>query len=211
MSTKQKRKAKPRVPRKETQKPVRKRKPLEEKKKEIAIAPERKPEKKVTEPIKEKPLFLAVRIMGPFGTPKSFEDTLRSLRLTRRFSAVLLENSESIMGMLRLAKDYITWGEVKSKDIAVLLKERAELSSGTHLTDKFVLEKFGHESVQQLAQALTRGQLSLKTLWHHGIKPVFRLHPPSGGFESNVKRPFGSQGELGYRGEGISNLVARMM
>ena len=149
--------------------------------------------------------------MGPFGTPKDFEDTLRSLRLLRRFSAVLLENNESILGMLRYAKDYITWGEVKSEDIAVLLKERAELSSGTHLTDKFVQEKLGHDSVQQLAQSLTTGQLSLKTLWHHGVKPVFRLHPPSGGFESNVKRPFGSQGELGYRGKGISNLVARMM
>jgi large subunit ribosomal protein L30 len=83
--------------------------------------------------------------------------------------------------------------------------------NGTRLTDKFVKEKFGHESVQELAQALARGQISLKMLWHEGVKPVFRLHPPSGGFESSIKRPFRSQGELGYRGEGILHLVARMM
>lgn len=211
MSTKQKRKAKPRAPRKETHKPVRKRKPPEEKKKKLISVPEKKPEKKVVQPVKEKPFFLAVRLLGPFGVPNEIDDTLRSLRLGKRFSAVLLEKNESILGMLRLAKDYVTWGEAKSHDIASLLKERAELMNGTRLTDKFVKEKFGHESVQELAQALARGQISLKTLWHEGVKPVFRLHPPSGGFESSIKRPFRSQGELGYRGEGISHLVARMM
>lgn len=211
MSTKQKRKAKPRAPRKEVQKPVRRRKQPEEKKKEVAVVPEKKPEKKIIEPIKEKAFFLAVRLLGPFGVPYDIEDTLRSLRLSRRFSAVLLEKNESILGMLRSVKDYVTWGEVKSNDIASLLKERAELLTGTRLTDKFVKEKLGHESVEELAKALTQERISLKALWREGIKPVFRLHPPSGGFESNIKRPFGSRGELGYRSEGILHLVARMM
>lgn len=208
MSTKQKRKPKPRTPRKEKQKPVRKRKVAEEKKREVV--PEKKAEKVIAE-IPEKPLFLAVRLLGPFGAPTSIEDALTSLRLSRKFRAVLLEKSDSMLGALRKVKDYVTWGEVKSHDIAALLKERGELSNGMALTDRFVKENFGHESVEKLAQALTRGQIALKALWQKGVVPVFRLRPPSGGFDSSIKRPYGSQGELGYRGAEISHLVNRMV
>jgi large subunit ribosomal protein L30 len=210
VSTKPKRKPKPRATRKETAKPVRKRKLPEAKKGPISVA-EKKPEKKIVEPIREQPLFLAVRLQGPFGIPNNLSYTLSALRLNRRFNAALLEKNASSLGMLRLAKDYVTWGEVGSESIAPLLRKRAELLGGMHLTDKYVKEKFGQASVEELAQALTRGRVSLKMLWRNGVKPVFRLRPPSGGFESSIKRPFGSEGELGYRGEGISALLARMM
>lgn len=209
MSTKPKRKAKPRVAKKEKQKPVRKRKVTEEKKKETII--ERKPEKKAVEVPSQKTFYLAVRLQGLFGVPGHIEYTLRSLGLKRKFRAVLLEKNDSSLGMLRNAKDHITWGEVRSQDIAVLFKERGELANGQPFSDKFVKESLGQESVEELANALSNGQVSLKSLWQKGVKPVFRLHAPSGGFKSSVKRPFGSQGELGNRGEQISHLVARMM
>lgn len=200
MSTKPKRKAKPKgPPRKPKGKPARKR-----------AVPVRKPEEKVIELPPEKTFSLVVRLQGPVAVPKYMESTLRSLRLDRRFSAVLLEKSQNLIGMLRQAKDYVTWGDVKTEDIAGLLKERGELLGGDHVTDKFVKESFGEESIDRLATALTRGQIELKALWQKGIKPVFRLHPPSGGFQGSIKRPFGSRGELGYRGPDISNLVARM-
>jgi large subunit ribosomal protein L30 len=207
MSTKQKRKPKPRAPRKEKKKPVRKRKVAEEKKKEAV--PEKKVEKVVAE-LPEKPLLLAIRLLGPFGAPTTMKDALTSLRLSRKFRAVLVEKSDSMLGALRRVKDYVTWGEVKSHDIAVLLKERGELTNGMAFTDKFIKENFGHESVEELARALTQGQIKLTALWQKGVAPVFRLRPPSGGFSSSIKRPFGSRGELGYRGAEISNLVARM-
>jgi large subunit ribosomal protein L30 len=208
MSTKQKRKPKTRAPRKEKQKPARKRKVAEEKKKEAV--PARKIEKAEAE-VPEKPLLLAVRLLGPFGAPKYVEDALVSLRLGRKFRAVLLQKNDNMSGALRKVKDYVTWGEVKSHDIAVMLKERGELSNGMALTDKFVKENLGHESIEDVALALTRGQIKLKSLWEKGIVPVFRLHPPSGGFDSSIKRPFGSYGELGYRGTEISQLVTRMV
>lgn len=208
MSTKQKRKTKPRAPRKEKQKPVRKRKVVEERPKE---APPAKKVEKVVAEIPEKPFFLAVRLLGPFGTPIEYESALKSLRLNRKFRAVLLEKNESMLGTLRKVKDYVTWGEVKSPDIAALLKERGELSNGMAFNEKFVKESFGHDSVEELAQALTRGQINLKALWQKGVMPVFRLHPPSGGFVSSIKRPFGSRGELGYRGGEISHLMTRMI
>ena len=208
MSTKQKRKPKPRGPRKEKQRPARKRKVAEEKKKEAV--PAKKVEKVVAE-LPEKPLLLAIRLLGPFGAPTTMKDALASLRLSRKFRAVLVEKSDSMLGALRRVKDYVTWGEVKSHVIAVMLKERGELSNGMALTDKFVKENVGYESIEDVALALTRGQIKLKSLWEKGIVPVFRLRPPSGGFDSSIKRPFGSYGELGYRGAGIAQLVTRMV
>lgn len=207
MSRRQKSKAKPKAARKRRPKAARK---------PAAVA--RKPEKTVTEArpekVKEAPkkaFVLAVRLQGPVAVPQETEHTLRSLGLDRRFNASLLEKDENTVGMLRHAKDYLTWGEVKPEDIAALLRERAELAAGASLTDKFVKENFGQESIQALATALLQGQIELTTLWLKGVKPLFRLHPPSGGFETSIKRPFGSRGELGYRGPDISNLLTRML
>jgi large subunit ribosomal protein L30 len=217
MSTKPKSRTKTKAPRKEkTEKPkaARKRKATEVTKKEAI--PEKaieRPERvtKVVAPPPEKPLLLAVRLLGEFGAPQDIQNSLSSLRLNSKFRAVLLEKNDSMLGALRKVKDYITWGEVKSSDVATLLKKRAELANGMEFTDKFVKDSFGHESVEELALAITRGQLKLKSLWQKGVVPVFRLHPPSGAFVYSIKRPFGSRGELGYRGAEISNLMARML
>ncbi len=207
MSTAPKRKAKTKSARKPKARPVRKRavspkRPLE---KPVEAPPERK------QPTLEKKFLIAVRIKGCFGTPNQIERTLSTLRLRNKFNAVLLENSATVIATLRQAKDYVTWGEANSRDVARILKERGELIGGLPMTDKNIQEKFGAHSVDGLATALTEGRITLKILWQKGLKPVFRLHPPSGGFESSTKRPYGSRGELGQRGPAISSLVARMM
>jgi large subunit ribosomal protein L30 len=210
MSAKQKRKSKPKTSKKETPKAVRKRRPAEEKTKPIVSTPEKVVEKKPAEAAGEKPLFLAVRLLGPFAVPKDIEHALGSLRLKRRFTAVLMEKNPTSLGMLRRVKDYVTWGEVDSRSIAALFKERGFIG-GNHLSDKLVKERLGIESVEQLARAITHGQLSLKTVRNQGVEPIFNLHPPSGGFQWNIKRPVGSRGELGYRGDQIGHLISRMM
>ena len=42
------------------------------------------------------------------------------------------------------------------------------------------------------------------------IKPVFRLTPPSKGFKESVKQHY-PEGELGYRGKEINELLKRMI
>ena len=207
MSTAPKRKAKAKAPRKAKARPARKRaapvkKPVE---KAVAAPPERKAV------AVEKVFLVAVRLMGEFGTPAHVQRTLASLRLNRRFNAVLLENNANALATLRQAKDYVTWGEVKSGDIVMLLKERGELLGGLTMTDKSVKEKFGEQSLDGLVSGLAQGRIGLNTLRQKGLKPVFRLHPPSGGFFASAKRPFGSRGELGYRGPEMSSLLARMI
>jgi len=208
VSTKPKRKAKAKPVRREAKKPIRKKKA--EKRKKITVTPEQKPERK-PEPVREKPLFLAVRLIGPVGVPEAVEVTLQNLRLKKRFHAVLLEKNDSILGMLRQAKDYLTWGEVGSADIAALLADRGVAHDHGRLTDRLVKGEFGQESIGKLAEAIVRRQVPLSALQKDGLDPVFRLHPPSGGFEYSVKRPTGGRGELGFRPNGIAALITHMM
>ncbi len=97
------------------------------------------------------------------------KDSFRALNLKRKNCCVLLDNKPETMGMIRKAKDYITWGEV-SDDVVNMLKAR----------DK-------------------------------GRK-YFALNPPKMGYgRKGVKIPFKNGGALGYRGEGINDLLKRMM
>ena len=207
MSTPQKHKAKPRTTRRAKAHVPRKRAaPPKKPTAKEAVQPQKKP----VEVVPERAFLFVVRLKGSFGMPIQIEKTLTTLRLNRKFNAVLLESNASVVATLRQAKDYVTWGEATSRDIAMLLKERGEFLGGLPITDKSVQEKFGVETIDGLVTTLARGGITLKQLWQKGVKPVFRLHPPSGGFATSTKRPHGSRGELGYRGPEMTNLVARM-
>ncbi|RLE58223.1 MAG: 50S ribosomal protein L30, partial [Thermoprotei archaeon] len=70
------------------------------------------------------------------------------------------------------------------------------------------IQKLGFHDFKELAQAILNGKISIKDL--RELKPVFRLHPPSGGFKYTIKKRFGAGGELGYRGSAINDLVRKM-
>jgi 50S ribosomal protein uL30 len=218
MSTKQKTKTKPKTPAKKQKAKVT-RKPSAQAKKPEKHVPEVRPEKieKPKEETKEtkqvapqKTFLVAVRLLGSITVPYDDKSTLQSLGLIYRFNARLLEKNDSTMGMLRHAKDYVTWGEVGPQEMADLLRKHARLTTGSQLTDAVVKEKFGQESIGTLVSALIEGKITLRALWDKDVNPTLRLHAPSDGFRASVKRPFTSLGELGYRGHEISNLLARM-
>jgi large subunit ribosomal protein L30 len=169
----------------------------------------RLPKKKLPEPPKES-MLLIIRLRGTFAVPDYVERTMRSLRLRNKFNATIARNNPSTVGMLRQVKDYVTWGNLKPTDIATLLRERGQIEGGKPVTDKFATDVFSKESIDSLAAALTTGEISLQSLWEKGVKPVFRLRPPSGGFKSTIKKSFTSNGQLGYRGSAIATLMTKM-
>jgi len=205
-----KRKAKPKAARKARAKPraAKKRAPPAKRPLKVPLPP---PTEKKERLAAEKAYLLAIRVKGEFGTPWVLGTALTSLHLKGKFNAVLVENNPASIGMLRQVKEYVTWGDVSTNEVAILLRERGEFSGGAPVTDETVKAKFGEASVQDLASALIKGRINLRTLWQGGLNPVFRLHPPSGGFEGSIKRAYSSRGELGNRGPAIAGLLTRMV
>lgn len=154
--------------------------------------------------------LVAVRLDGMPVVRPDEDSTLNALRLKTRFSAVLLRDNPSIRGMLQRVKDHITWGEAKKGDLQLLLSNRAQTPSGLGMTSKFVKEKMKLAGLRELLSGLHSGKFTLAKLWETGVKPVFRLHPPRGGFSKSSKRPFTDDGELGYRKDGLHDLLTKM-
>lgn len=155
----------------------------------------------------ERRCLLAIRIRGGVNAPVEVEDTLRMLRMERNNTATLLDDRPNYMGMLQKAKDWITWGEPTLETIRMLLERRGRIPGGD-IIDAKTMSALGYENLDDLASALHTCQVELNKF--EGVKPFFRLHPPSKGFKRTVKRPYRNGGELGYRGETINDLAQRM-
>lgn len=153
-------------------------------------------------------LLAVIRLRGRVGIPKEIKDTLAMLRLHRKNHAVIIDDRPSYLGMLRKIVDYVTWGEITPETLAYLLRKRGELEGGNKLTDEYIQKTLGINSIEELAQAIFDGKIKLKDI--PKLKPVFRLHPPSGGFKGSIKKHFGVGGELGYRGLKINELIRKM-
>ena len=149
-----------------------------------------------------------VRIRGTVNVKKEVEDTLRMLNLQRNCHATLIDDRPSLLGMLRKAQSFITWGEASKETIALLLKKRGRIVGNKKLTDEYA-KKIGYDSLDALAEAIYNLKVGLKDL--PGVKPVFRLHPPRKGFRGTVKKSYSAGGEAGYRGEAINDLIRRMV
>jgi len=155
-------------------------------------------------------LYAIIRLRGIPDTPYDIEYTLRLLRLVRKHHCVLYPDKPSIKGMLHKVKDWVTWGEIDRDTLVLLLRKRGRVVGGKPLTDEFVKQRLGLSSIEELADKLLAGELEYHKLERYGVKPVFRLHPPRGGFKS-IKKPFGAGGDLGYRGPAINELLRRMI
>lgn len=113
-----------------------------------------------------------------------------------------------MVGMLRRAQSYVTWGEVSKETIAALLAKRGRLLGDKKLTDEYA-QKIGYKSLADLAGALAACKVAHRNL--QDIQPLFKLHPPTKGFKGKTKKSFRAGGEAGYRGEAINELVKRMI
>ena len=152
--------------------------------------------------------YAVVRIRGHVNVRGEIRDTLGYLRLFRVNHCVLLPRSPTVDGMLRRAKDYITWGEVDPTMAAMLLVRRARLSGDRPIDDSYVKSNSKYPSINSLAKAVAAGQATLADV--KGVKPVLRLNPARGGLEG-IKRAYGQGGALGYRGKEINGLLQRML
>ena len=152
--------------------------------------------------------LVILRIRGTVAINKELEYTFKLLHLNRPNHATIIERSASYLGMIQKIKDYATWGEASSDTISHLLRKRCLLVGNQKLSDDYVKENFGYDSINGLAEAIAMSTVNFREL--PNIKPIFRLRPPKGGFRKHKKKPY-PEGELGYRGEDINQLLKKMI
>lgn len=164
-----------------------------------------------------------IRLRGLADTSPDVERTLDLLRLRRRYTCVVIDERPAYLGMLRMVKDWVTWGEIDADTLAELLRKRGRLVGDKPLTDEWV-RKYGWSSIEEFALAYVLGEVERlscpetgqwprsgnKVLCIPKLKPFFRLHPPSGGLR-NIKKGFNEGGDLGYRGIAINELILKML
>ncbi len=152
--------------------------------------------------------YVVVRIRGLIDVRSDIGSTLDLLHLTRKFHATIIPDTPSYRGMIQKVKDYVAWGPSTTELVKNILLKRGRLMGNKPLTEEYLLEKSCLRSIGDVAEAISSGKMALSDI--EGLKPVFRLHPPRGGFKGPTKRGFKTGGELGLR-EDISPLIMRML
>ncbi|MFW9809177.1 MAG: 50S ribosomal protein L30 [Candidatus Thorarchaeota archaeon] len=154
-------------------------------------------------------VVLAIRVRGQVKVRPQIEDTLDKLLLGRLHQARLIKVTPSLQGMITKAKDYITWGEPSEEVIERLLTKRGRLPGNKRLTDAYVKKNSKLSSIKALAKAIASGKATMSDV--EGLKPIFRLTPPSKGYKGKKNLPIEMGGITGYRGEEINDLTLRML
>lgn len=142
--------------------------------------------------------LIVIRIRGKVNVAPNVKKTLYILRLRKKFSCVLIDNTPENIGKLRKVENYVSYGQAKEETIKKILLKRARLPGNKPLKEKKKIEAFVKEFIE--------GKKKLKDL---GIKPFFSLHPPKGGFKKQTRKIF-PEGILG-KNEKINELVIRML
>ena len=137
----------------------------------------------------------AIRVRGLIGVKSNVTYTMQLLRLYKKNYCCVFPNSPIYVGMLKKAKDYITWGEIDNETFKMLVEKRGEEFKGRESDSK---NKITYNDFFAI-----NGKK---------IKKYFRLNAPRKGFgRKGIKHPFKSGGSLGYRGAAIKDLIKRMV
>ena len=151
-----------------------------------------------------------VRVRGSIGVRTGVNQTLTYLRLDRVNHCVVVDDSPTTRGMIKKAKDYITWGTPSLDMLAAMLKKRGRLVGDKPVTDEYVKESTGgkYKTIDAFVKAWADGKETVEVI--PDLKPVFRLHPPRKGHGA-IKRHVTMGGALGDRKEEIDKLIERMI
>lgn len=152
--------------------------------------------------------YAVIRVRGQPDVNYNIDHTMKLLGLNRVNHCVIVPEDDVTKGMLQKVKDYVTWGEVSAETLADMIRVRGKISGDEELTDEYIKENSEFQDAEEMAKAMVGGTYRMKDV--EGAKVVFRLHPPVKGYEGN-KRSYRNGGALGYRGEAINNLIARML
>lgn len=152
--------------------------------------------------------YAVIRVRGQPDVNKDIEYTMNLMGLYRVNHCSIVPDNPVTKGMLQKVKDYVTYGEVSPETLAQMIRVRGRLSGDRPVTDEYLAENSDFKTIDDFAKAIIDDDYRMRDV--EAVKPVFRLHPPVKGYEGN-KRSYKNGGALGYRGEAINDLIARML
>ena len=138
-------------------------------------------------------MIIAIRISGLVEMPPSEKETLFRMRLRKKYTAVLLKETDETMQLIQHVRNFIAYGKLNQATFEELISKRAK--------------PLGNNKIKIDAKKIIE-TIEKSGIENAGIKPFFGLHPPRRGI--NSKRHF-PRGVLGDNGEKINDLVRRML
>lgn len=151
--------------------------------------------------------ILVVNIHGMINARHDIRRALSELKVEKKFTASIVKDEPSTIGMLKLCKDYVAWSNIDIELLSLLLKERGKVSERKRLDEQY-LKRLGFNSYDELAEKIVRENMKLSSI--DGIRPFFKLSPPKGGFKRSTRRQFNQGGVLGENPK-LGELVRRMI
>ncbi len=150
--------------------------------------------------------WMVVRVRGSIHAKHEIGETLRFLHLARPNHATVVPEEAAYRGMLTRVQGYVTWGETDAETVGLLLRSRGRPSAPSPSPPTAGAGALAEAQLATLVPEVVAGGLARA----RGVRPLFRLRAPKGGWRS-TKKPFALGGALGYRGRAINELVRRML
>ncbi|MCX6804378.1 MAG: uL30 family ribosomal protein [Candidatus Diapherotrites archaeon] len=142
-------------------------------------------------------MYAVIRIRGTVNVTPRLKKALEYMNLRRVNNLSIWSEEQQGKGTVVKVKDYTAYGKINDETLKELIAKKAKPAViGSKIDAKKVFEE------------IKKG----KTPRQAGIKNLFRLSPPRGGFErEGVKASYKVGGALGDRGEKINELILRMI
>ena len=142
-------------------------------------------------------MYVAIRIRGTVNLAPKLKKALEVLNVRRINNASLWKEDPQSLKMIKAVQDYVAYGKLSESVLKELIEKKAvPLKAGDKVDSK--------KTIENLKQG--------KTLAQAGIRNLFNLSPPKGGFgKAGVKVPSRLGGALGDRKEEINDLVERIL
>jgi len=154
-------------------------------------------------------IYAVIRLKGMTHVKRELATTMKLMRLNKKHHCILVQPTGPNVGMINKIKYCVTWGEIDETTLVTLLRKRGRISGNKRFTEEYSKQNTG-KTIEHLAKELHELKLNIKEI--PGLKPVFRLRPPSHGFEQKgTSFEFSMGGCLGYRGKEINELLKRMI
>lgn len=80
--------------------------------------------------------YAVIRVRGQPDVKYNIKHTMRLLGLTKVNHCIIIPETPSIKGMLQVAKDYCTWGEVDKGTLTKLIQTRGKIVGDSSITDE---------------------------------------------------------------------------